>query len=101
MLVLFQIFLMTARSSSLACSRLPAAQVGAARVTPQPSAAARDRERSAKECDADTFRFDLEGRAHQGEQGGVEHDGAVAVEWHVHGNQPLQEESDTKLVTWH
>lgn len=58
------------------------------------------RKRPAKECDAATFRFDLEGRAHQSEQGGVEHDGAVAVEGHVHGDQPLQEERDNRLFTW-
>lgn len=91
---------MTARSSSLACSRLPAAPGrggGHSEVARPPGPRGGTRRRTstgsirAKECDSDTFRFDLEGRAHQGEQGGVEHDGAVAVEGHVHGDQPLQE----------
>lgn len=65
---------------------------GGAQVTPRsptPATAPRaDRQRR----DEATFRLDLESRAHQGEQGGVEHDGAVAVEGHVHGYQPLEGE---------
>ena len=33
--------------------------------------------------------LDLQGGSNQGEQGGVEHDGAIAVEGHVHADQSL------------
>ena len=37
-----------------------------------------------------TFGFDLESSPDQSEKGGVEGDRAIAVQRHVHANQPLQ-----------
>lgn len=36
-----------------------------------------------------TFRLDLQCRADQGKEGGVEGDRAIAVQGHVHAHQPL------------
>lgn len=36
-----------------------------------------------------TFRLDLEGRAHQGKECGIEGDCAITVQGHVHAHQPL------------
>lgn len=38
-----------------------------------------------------TFGFDLESSPDQSKEGGIEGDRAVAVQRHVHANQPLQE----------
>ncbi len=37
-----------------------------------------------------TFCFDLEGSPDQSKQGGIEGDGAITVERHVHADQALQ-----------
>lgn len=42
-----------------------------------------------------TLGFDLESSSDQSKQGGIEGDGAIAVERHVHTNQTLQ---DTKTI---
>lgn len=152
MLVLFQIFLMMARSSSLACSKFPGdkGQAPTQRRTsgrPQPPAAPRSgpqtplrepvlvRSLSPEGHEASmavvwvppphffrgswfralaqrtrqnllrgpppersawggalTFRLDSQGRADQGEESGVEGDGAVTVQRHVHAHQALRGE---------
>ena len=46
-----------------------------------------------------TFCFDLESSPHQGEQGGVEGDGAITVKRHVHTNQTLQTGNQENLCS--
>lgn len=83
MLVRFQIFFIMALSSSLACSKLPVQK-----HAKHPGMQEETHIVPARQLF--TFCFDLERCPDQSEQGGVERDGAVAVERHVHANQTLQ-----------
>ena len=87
MLVRFQMDLMMALSSSLACSKLPCR--GKTRGTPLVWVRHSDDfmgcflSSSSEMC---TFCFDLEGGSDQSEQGGVEGDRSVTVQGHVHAD---------------
>lgn len=98
--VLFQIFLMTARSSLLATSRFPGGEGGRGggddntqqgiQGCPHPDSSHPTVPwGTSGPPQFPTFRLDLEGSAHQGEEGGVEGHGPVRVERHVHGHQAL------------
>lgn len=47
-----------------------------------------------------TFRLDPQGCPDQGKQCGVEHDGSVAVQGHVHGDQPLGRGHSSQHSCW-